>query len=147
MIRRPPRSTLFPYTTLFRSGDYLKGNLLVAGGLASKLDFKIGFDRGRGGGRLGQARADGDHWEFRAACDLDHMQVTVAVPGIERLDGDRDQEVALSVMADALAACGAADPFALMQGVRNVVGQGALLEHPLVVRGEKVGYGQQQKER
>src|SRR2546428_1211153 len=25
MIRRPPRSTLFPYTTLFRSGD--RGNL------------------------------------------------------------------------------------------------------------------------
>src|SRR5260221_10919905 len=25
MIRRPPRSTLFPYTTLFRSGDY--GNI------------------------------------------------------------------------------------------------------------------------
>src|SRR5258705_3275496 len=23
MIRRPPRSTLFPYTTLFRSADYL----------------------------------------------------------------------------------------------------------------------------
>src|SRR2546422_5005619 len=23
MIRRPPRSTLFPYTTLFRSGNYL----------------------------------------------------------------------------------------------------------------------------
>src|SRR2546429_5112914 len=23
MIRRPPRSTLFPYTTLFRSGDFL----------------------------------------------------------------------------------------------------------------------------
>src|SRR2546426_11196659 len=25
MIRRPPRSTLFPYTTLFRSGIYLYG--------------------------------------------------------------------------------------------------------------------------
>src|SRR2546429_7183851 len=25
MIRRPPRSTLFPYTTLFRSGDHLGG--------------------------------------------------------------------------------------------------------------------------
>src|SRR3712207_173653 len=25
MIRRPPRSTLFPYTTLFRSGDFLTG--------------------------------------------------------------------------------------------------------------------------
>src|SRR2546423_8656896 len=23
MIRRPPRSTLFPYTTLFRSGDFI----------------------------------------------------------------------------------------------------------------------------
>src|SRR2546430_15260978 len=26
MIRRPPRSTLFPYTTLFRSGDVEEGN-------------------------------------------------------------------------------------------------------------------------
>src|SRR2546422_2176465 len=25
MIRRPPRSTLFPYTTLFRSGEEAKG--------------------------------------------------------------------------------------------------------------------------
>src|SRR3712207_9482093 len=30
MIRRPPRSTLFPYTTLFRSGDAL--HLLYGGG-------------------------------------------------------------------------------------------------------------------
>src|SRR3712207_8643079 len=30
MIRRPPRSTLFPYTTLFRSDDHLPG--LPAGG-------------------------------------------------------------------------------------------------------------------
>src|SRR3712207_8797186 len=27
MIRRPPRSTLFPYTTLFRSGGVLRGAL------------------------------------------------------------------------------------------------------------------------
>src|SRR5438876_9120278 len=27
MIRRPPRSTLFPYTTLFRSGDKFVGSL------------------------------------------------------------------------------------------------------------------------
>src|SRR3712207_6898783 len=27
MIRRPPRSTLFPYTTLFRSDDLLRGVL------------------------------------------------------------------------------------------------------------------------
>src|SRR3712207_7554902 len=30
MIRRPPRSTLFPYTTLFRStGGFQPGNLIV----------------------------------------------------------------------------------------------------------------------
>src|SRR2546427_6033978 len=28
MIRRPPRSTLFPYTTLFRSISEIRGNLL-----------------------------------------------------------------------------------------------------------------------
>src|SRR5260370_25461341 len=30
MIRRPPRSTLFPYTTLFRSKQTLSFNLMVA---------------------------------------------------------------------------------------------------------------------
>src|SRR5271157_6124927 len=29
MIRRPPRSTLFPYTTLFRSGVVIEGRLVV----------------------------------------------------------------------------------------------------------------------
>src|SRR5437016_10483010 len=31
MIRRPPRSTLFPYTTLFRSQIYLEADLFNAG--------------------------------------------------------------------------------------------------------------------
>src|SRR5258708_14789283 len=29
MIRRPPRSTLFPYTTLFRSGEHKKAGFLA----------------------------------------------------------------------------------------------------------------------
>src|SRR5258706_7362959 len=29
MIRRPPRSTLFPYTTLFRSADYRRLNAVL----------------------------------------------------------------------------------------------------------------------
>src|SRR2546430_10164679 len=37
MIRRPPRSTLFPYTTLFRS--YFKAGLVDA-----KMDFVYGGD-------------------------------------------------------------------------------------------------------
>src|SRR2546428_14123559 len=32
MIRRPPRSTLFPYTTLFRSADY---SILASSGLVA----------------------------------------------------------------------------------------------------------------
>src|SRR2546427_5813854 len=39
MIRRPPRSTLFPYTTLFRSPRTLLVSLLVSGALCS---FAIG---------------------------------------------------------------------------------------------------------
>src|SRR5256885_17104744 len=40
MIRRPPRSTLFPYTTLFRSAD---------AGLLEKLlpELKLAFEHGR----------------------------------------------------------------------------------------------------
>src|SRR5437899_9739362 len=32
MIRRPPRSTLFPYTTLFRSSGVINGKLVEAEG-------------------------------------------------------------------------------------------------------------------
>src|SRR3712207_2833463 len=37
MIRRPPRSTLFPYTTLFRSLEHLGLEHLVLGALAQDL--------------------------------------------------------------------------------------------------------------
>src|SRR2546430_14166281 len=37
MIRRPPRSTLFPYTTLFRSAEFVK--IVVRGTLASGTTF------------------------------------------------------------------------------------------------------------
>src|SRR3712207_7232774 len=52
MIRRPPRSTLFPYTTLFRSG---------AVGQADRLGDVdgVGVQRGGGGLELGLAVADG----------------------------------------------------------------------------------------
>src|SRR5258708_29642354 len=53
MIRRPPRSTLFPYTTLFRSGQPVVGQVL--GGVGDVL-FHLEFgqflgdrqDAGRG---------------------------------------------------------------------------------------------------
>src|SRR3712207_8502486 len=49
MIRRPPRSTLFPYTTLFRSGQV--GSPVAVRGAAD----------GPGGGQLGAVQRGGVH--------------------------------------------------------------------------------------
>src|SRR3712207_7309542 len=37
MIRRPPRSTLFPYTTLFRSGELIGAIAMTEPGMGSDL--------------------------------------------------------------------------------------------------------------
>src|SRR5260221_2436434 len=42
MIRRPPRSTLFPYTTLFRSG--LAVEAIEQAGYSPGKDFLLGID-------------------------------------------------------------------------------------------------------
>src|SRR3712207_8572297 len=52
MIRRPPRSTLFPYTTLFRSPVYLIGMGLIASAatlilLAVDKDKRLGLPNSR----------------------------------------------------------------------------------------------------
>src|SRR5256885_12009123 len=47
MIRRPPRSTLFPYTTLFRSGAQVVGGIVVV--------MQVEFDLAEAGrAQLGQ---------------------------------------------------------------------------------------------
>src|SRR3712207_7813515 len=69
MIRRPPRSTLFPYTTLFRSGNCSGSavrNALSAGGTAraervGNADLRVAGDGqqrrpGAGGGGRGSAQ-------------------------------------------------------------------------------------------
>src|SRR3712207_8830279 len=43
MVRRPPRATLFPYTTLFRSGQL---NLMTSGGAVSHAEEATGHYRG-----------------------------------------------------------------------------------------------------
>src|SRR2546430_11031922 len=60
MIRRPPRSTLFPYTTLFRSGRSARGqrhpHLAAAGGPVPRPDE--GLPQGRqGAGARARAQA------------------------------------------------------------------------------------------
>src|SRR3989441_6138753 len=62
MIRRPPRSTLFPYTTLFRSQDGARGRLehvALRGGREIRAhDEHAAMRRAPGGGRVGRARAN-----------------------------------------------------------------------------------------
>src|SRR3712207_9445467 len=80
MIRRPPRSTLFPYTTLFRSQGVgvVAGLLGAAQGLAGPLDVDLGGDLGG----LGEDRdtAVGDREEAPVRRD-DH------VLALDRADG------------------------------------------------------------
>src|SRR3712207_8035321 len=46
MIRRPPRSTLFPYTTLFRSESTLKENGLYTDDILTKIANNYGSAQG-----------------------------------------------------------------------------------------------------
>src|SRR3712207_7479189 len=56
MIRRPPRSTLFPYTTLFRSGGEYR---IFAVGLAHPAAIgKLGVDQIAGAQRIPLVLAD-----------------------------------------------------------------------------------------
>src|SRR3712207_7663273 len=55
MIRRPPRSTLFPYTTLFRSRRHVAGTVHV-GGQQRPLDGRLDLRAGEALGGPGQDR-------------------------------------------------------------------------------------------
>src|SRR2546422_11105914 len=71
MIRRPPRSTLFPYTTLFRSVDAvldlgtregrfeIAGSIVRAAGWRPALDARGSDARGKLERRLAEARGQG----------------------------------------------------------------------------------------
>src|SRR3712207_2315981 len=52
MIRRPPRSTLFPYTTLFRSGGGAVGTLLAPAGDGGNVIDPSGERTDEAGGPL-----------------------------------------------------------------------------------------------
>src|SRR3712207_8571240 len=58
MIRRPPRSTLFPYTTLFRSGREREEPLRGGSPEAHRLLAGLGWRRGPCAGRHGNGFAD-----------------------------------------------------------------------------------------
>src|SRR5262249_60940839 len=72
MIRRPPRSTLFPYTTLFRS-TATPGRRLAAGGSASRrCTGRCGAcgSRGKKGGPGERARSEEHTSELQSLTNL-----------------------------------------------------------------------------
>src|SRR2546430_7314152 len=92
MIRRPPRSTLFPYTTLFRSwwqrtwfgakpvDQALKGFKVRNGNLRESLDRYRELDRAKATGRTETAaerKAAGDRKSTRL--NSSHSQISYAV--------------------------------------------------------------------
>src|SRR2546422_8470623 len=79
MIRRPPRSTLFPYTTLFRSHAHAAGGFTIAGAnFAARLDYAIhGGWYGAVGGIASYEKFTGDRKSTRL--NSSHGYISYAV--------------------------------------------------------------------
>src|SRR3712207_7203558 len=87
MIRRPPRSTLFPYTTLFRSynpglaglhQDDINGAIAIYGGPEPELQLSLGAAPDRKSTRLNSSHANISYAVF---C-LKKKNTTVPSPSI-----------------------------------------------------------------
>src|SRR3712207_6930524 len=74
MIRRPPRSTLFPYTTLFRSAALVEETerRRADRGVAGARGVRVRVLARRGGSAAGQREAEGRHGGH---CALPSMSV------------------------------------------------------------------------
>src|SRR3712207_7978337 len=86
MIRRPPRSTLFPYTTLFRSGLLQAGLLALdlarvtgqePGALQVAAQVRVGLDERAGDAMAQRAGLPGDRKSTRL--NSSHANISYAV--------------------------------------------------------------------
>src|SRR5690554_7316472 len=86
MIRRPPRSTLFPYTTLFRSAG------------AGDFDVRAGGVRVRGGFAASGCAASGCADRKSTRLNSSHVRISYAVFCLKKkkkndIDADLDTQV------------------------------------------------------
>src|SRR2546429_7014127 len=86
MIRRPPRSTLFPYTTLFRSaaldleGDQRRARAhLAPRDLGLRMIGPSGIDQARDLGMLGERDRDGCRDRKSTRLNSSHGYISYAV--------------------------------------------------------------------
>src|SRR5256885_3830195 len=70
MIRRPPRSTLFPYTTLFRSVGIVRQPQRGQGRVSRVRDFFLGGTDGARAQRGTQHRSEEHTSELQSPCNL-----------------------------------------------------------------------------
>src|SRR3989454_2881063 len=70
MIRRPPRSTLFPYTTLFRSGWNLYGAPELAGELCDRDGTFVPFAVTKAEREAAKDRSEEHTSELQSPCNL-----------------------------------------------------------------------------
>src|ERR1035441_8020449 len=96
MIRRPPRSTLFPYTTLFRSEDWLAGSGWPGGGDGTGCAVRLSSEAVRDGGLSNkrtvqrswcEAVPDPNTFPARRGFLAAAAQVPLALLGAVALDG------------------------------------------------------------
>src|SRR2546422_10387421 len=89
MIRRPPRSTLFPYTTLFRSLGQPEVELLHVGVLAQRLHRTVQHDPSV----LHDVAVLGDgECHRRVLLDEQHRQLLLAIEPLDDLEDLLDEE-------------------------------------------------------
>src|SRR2546430_4563192 len=96
MIRRPPRSTLFPYTTLFRSGPVCGTRL---GQISFSASLRAKRSKVNSCFRFVQAqwaetnRRKTDHWRDRKSTRLNssHSQISYAVFCLKKKNKDNAQ--------------------------------------------------------
>src|SRR3712207_9259826 len=109
MIRRPPRSTLFPYTTLFRS--QLSSYILKMGGIITERDLseyeaiiraplEVGYDAGTvytngppsaGGATLAQMLKVVSAYDLAAMPEADYVRVMAGAMKLAL--SDRESEI------------------------------------------------------
>src|SRR5256885_10366547 len=70
MIRRPPRSTLFPYTTLFRSRVGRRTGSAISGGVDADPDRRARAADDRRIRRAGLGRSEEHTSELQSPCNL-----------------------------------------------------------------------------
>src|SRR5688572_31321934 len=80
MIRRPPRSTLFPYTTLFRSGGPLRRRALaLRRGVRAEPSARAPLQHGERGGATAQRRGGPPLDRKSTRLNSSHSQISYAV--------------------------------------------------------------------